>query len=77
MVTTFHLDLVPKFLFIYIAHDKTAARLRDQGPALFFCVAAATMGSTYPLRKTVAEETIKHFESCGTVVITIFPLLSP
>ncbi|KAJ5518670.1 hypothetical protein N7453_001092 [Penicillium expansum] len=44
LVTTFQLELVPKFPF----------------PFLFLCVVAATMGSAHPMRKTVAEEIMKH-----------------
>ncbi|KGO43764.1 hypothetical protein PEX1_046930 [Penicillium expansum] len=60
LVTTFQLELVPKFPFVLIAHGETAARLRDQEPFLFLCVVAATMGSAHPMRKTVAEEIMKH-----------------
>lgn len=60
LVATFQLDLVPKFPFVLITHDETAARLREQEPFLFLCVVAATMGSVHPLRKTVTEEIMKH-----------------
>ncbi|PIG69459.1 hypothetical protein AARAC_005220 [Aspergillus arachidicola] len=60
LVTTFQLDFVPKFPFVLIAHGETAARLRDREPFLFLCIVAATMGSAHPLRKTVAEEIMKH-----------------
>ncbi|PYI12286.1 hypothetical protein BO78DRAFT_424755 [Aspergillus sclerotiicarbonarius CBS 121057] len=60
LVATFQLDFVPKFPFVLFAHGETAARLRDREPFLFLCVVAATMGSAHPLRKTVAEEIMKH-----------------
>ncbi|KAE8377126.1 hypothetical protein BDV26DRAFT_282066 [Aspergillus bertholletiae] len=59
-VATFQLDLVPKFPFVLIAYGETAAQLRDREPFLFLCIVAATMGNTHPLRKTVAEEIMKH-----------------
>ncbi|QKX64346.1 uncharacterized protein TRUGW13939_11520 [Talaromyces rugulosus] len=63
LVTTFQRDLVPKFPFVLIAHGETAAHLRDREPFLFLCVVAAAMGSAHPLRKTVAEEIMKHVTS--------------
>ncbi|OGM41987.1 hypothetical protein ABOM_009510 [Aspergillus bombycis] len=63
LVSTFQLDLVPNFPFVLIAHDETAARLRYREPFLFLCVVAAAMGSAHPLRKTVAEEIMKHVTS--------------
>ncbi|KGO68288.1 hypothetical protein PITC_066550 [Penicillium italicum] len=60
LVTTFQLELVPMFPFVLVAHGETATRLRDQEPFLFLCVVAATMVSAHPLRKTVAEEIMKH-----------------
>jgi hypothetical protein len=59
-VTTFKLDLVPIFPFVLIANSATAASLKDREPFLFLCVVAATMGSAHPLRKTVADEIMKH-----------------
>ncbi|KAB8260922.1 hypothetical protein BDV32DRAFT_149081 [Aspergillus pseudonomiae] len=63
LVSTFKLELVPKFPCVLIAHDEAAARLRDREPFLFLCVVAAAMGSAHPLRKTVAEEIMKHVTS--------------
>ncbi|CAG8890052.1 unnamed protein product [Penicillium egyptiacum] len=63
LVTTFQLDLVPKFPFVLIARGETAARLRDREPFLFLCIVAATIGSAHPLRKTVAEEIMEHVTS--------------
>ncbi|CRG83786.1 hypothetical protein PISL3812_01142 [Talaromyces islandicus] len=60
LVATFQLDLVPKFPFVLIAHGETAASLRNREPFLFLCIVAASMGSEHPLRKTVAEEIMKH-----------------
>ncbi|KAE8415353.1 hypothetical protein BDV36DRAFT_311004 [Aspergillus pseudocaelatus] len=60
LVTAFQLELVPKFPFVLVAHGETAARLRDREPFLFLCIVAATMGSAHPMRKTVAEEIMKH-----------------
>ncbi|KAK9234856.1 hypothetical protein V1525DRAFT_30916 [Lipomyces kononenkoae] len=60
LVATFQLDLVPKFPFVLIAHGETAASLRNREPFLFLCIVAASMGSAHPLRKTVAEEIMKH-----------------
>ncbi|KAJ5726025.1 uncharacterized protein N7483_007382 [Penicillium malachiteum] len=33
---------------------------REREPFLFLCVVAATIGSTHPLRKTIAEEVMNH-----------------
>jgi hypothetical protein len=63
LITSFQRDLVPKFPFVLIARGETAARLRDREPFLFLCVVAAAMGSAHPLRKTVAEEIMKHVTS--------------
>ncbi|PYI28663.1 hypothetical protein BP00DRAFT_428198 [Aspergillus indologenus CBS 114.80] len=60
LVTTFQRDFVLTFPFVVLAHGETAARLRAREPFLFLCVVAATIGSAHPLRKTVAEEIMKH-----------------
>ncbi|OKL59331.1 hypothetical protein UA08_05387 [Talaromyces atroroseus] len=60
LLTTFQLDLVPKFPFVLLAHGETAARLRDREPFLFLCIVAAAMSGTHRLRKIVAEEIMKH-----------------
>ena len=59
LVTVFK-SSVHKFPFVQIAHDETAAHLRNREPFLFLCVMAATMGCAHPLRKVVAEEIMKH-----------------
>lgn len=60
LVTTFKIELVPMCPFVLIANSATAASLKDREPFLFLCVVAATMSSAHPLRKTVAEEIMKH-----------------
>ncbi|KAJ5388645.1 hypothetical protein N7509_011186 [Penicillium cosmopolitanum] len=60
LLATFRLDLVPKFPFVWIGHDETAARLKNREPFLFLCVVSATMGSPHRLRKIVADEIMKH-----------------
>ncbi|KAL5360053.1 hypothetical protein BJX96DRAFT_184298 [Aspergillus floccosus] len=60
LVASFQLDLVPKFPFVLLSRGESAAHLWDREPFLFLCVVAATMGSAHPLRKTVAEEIMKH-----------------
>ncbi|PYH76479.1 hypothetical protein BO82DRAFT_426114 [Aspergillus uvarum CBS 121591] len=66
LVTTFQRDFVLTFPFVVLAHGETAARLRAREPFLFLCVVAATIGSAHPLRKTVAEEIMKHI-TCRVV----------
>ncbi|KAF9888507.1 hypothetical protein FE257_008614 [Aspergillus nanangensis] len=63
LVTTFKLDLVPKFPFVLIAPSETVAIIRDRQPFVFLCVVAAAMGSAHPLRKAVTEEIMKHVTS--------------
>lgn len=63
LLMTFQRDLVPKFPFVLIANGETAASLKVREPFLFLCVVAAAMGSAHPLRKTVAEEIMKHVTS--------------
>jgi hypothetical protein len=60
LVATFRLDLVPKFPFVLLAQDETAARISDREPFLFLCIMAATMGSAHPLLTIVTEEIMKH-----------------
>jgi hypothetical protein len=60
LLKTFQLDLVYKFPFVVIAHSETAASLKAREPFLFLCVVAATIGSSHPLRKTVADEIMNH-----------------
>jgi hypothetical protein len=60
LVKSFQRDFVPRFPFVLLAHGETAARLRNREPFLFLCVVAATMSSAHPLRKTVADEIMKH-----------------
>ncbi|KAJ5917169.1 hypothetical protein N7466_010723 [Penicillium verhagenii] len=60
LLTTFQIDLVPKFPFVVLPRGETASRLRHQTPFLFLCVVAATIGSAHPLRQTISEEIMKH-----------------
>lgn len=60
LVKVFQLDFVPKFPFVLIDNSETVAHFRQKEPFLFLCVVAATMGSSHPLRKVVADEIMKH-----------------
>lgn len=60
LVEKFRSDFVPKYPFVVIAHNETAARLNNREPFLFLCIVGVTIGSAHPLRKTVAEEIMKH-----------------
>ncbi|EED20847.1 conserved hypothetical protein [Talaromyces stipitatus ATCC 10500] len=60
LVTTYRLDFVYRFPFVLLASGETAARLRAREPFLFLCVVGAAMSTAHPLRKTVAEEIMKH-----------------
>ncbi|KAF3400093.1 hypothetical protein F1880_008173, partial [Penicillium rolfsii] len=60
LITSFKLELAPIFPFALIANSATAASLKSHQPFLFLCVVAATMGNAHPLRKTVADEVMKH-----------------
>lgn len=57
---TFQLDLVYKFPFVLIPRNETATSLRAREPFLFLCVIAATIGSSHPLCKVVADEIMNH-----------------
>lgn len=60
LLKTYQLELVYKFPFVVIAHNETAASLKDREPFLFLCVVAATIGSSHPMRRTVADEIMNH-----------------
>lgn len=60
LLATFQLSFLPKFPFVLISREETAANLRVREPFLFLCVVAVAMGSAHPQHKTVAEEIMKH-----------------
>ncbi|OOQ88219.1 hypothetical protein PEBR_14347 [Penicillium brasilianum] len=60
LLKVYQLELVYKFPFVVIAHNETAASLKAREPFLFLCVVAATIGSSHPMRRTVADEIMNH-----------------
>ncbi|KAJ6031010.1 hypothetical protein N7540_001742 [Penicillium herquei] len=60
LIMAFQFEFVPKFPFVLISQGETASQFRERRPFLFLCVVGATIGSTHPLRKTIAEEVMNH-----------------
>jgi hypothetical protein len=60
LVNDFQRNFVPRFPFVVLPHTETSAQLQDLEPFLFLCVVAVAIGSTHPLRKTVAKQVMKH-----------------
>lgn len=60
MVDAFRASFVQKFPFVVIPRGIRASRLVKQEPFLSLCIFSATLGRAHNLRKTIADEVMKH-----------------